>query len=60
MVEAGVNDKNEIHINIDIIVIASTSGCIKMVDVRQEVITQKRRRRELWDVKTHWQLIDEV
>jgi len=39
-----MNDKNEIHINTNVIVIASTSGCIKMVDVKQEVITQKRRR----------------
>ncbi len=47
-----MNDKNEIHTNTNVIVIASTSGCIKMVDVKQEVITQKRRRWELWDVKT--------
>jgi len=34
MVEAWVNDKNEIHINIGTIAIASIKGCIEMVDAR--------------------------
>ncbi len=38
MVEAWMNDKDEIHTNINKIIIANTSGCIKMVDVRHEII----------------------
>ncbi len=55
-----MNDKNEIHNDIGAIIVASTSGCIGKVDVRQEMIIKKIRRQELWDVKTHQQLIDEV
>lgn len=60
MVEVGLSDNNEIHTDVGAIVVASTSGCIEKVDARQEVITQKQRRQEFWDVRPHWQLIDEV
>jgi hypothetical protein len=43
MVEAGVNDKNEIHKDTGAITIASTSGCIGKVDVKQEMIIKKMR-----------------
>ncbi len=36
MVEAGVSDKNDIHIDVDTMVIANTSRRIEKVDVKQE------------------------
>jgi len=44
MVEAGMNYKNEIHNDTGVITVASTSGCIGKVDVRQEIIIKKIRR----------------
>lgn len=36
MVEARVSDKNDIHIDVDTMVIANTSRRIEKVDVKQE------------------------
>jgi hypothetical protein len=36
MVEAGVSDKNDIHIDVHTMVIANISRCIEKVDVKQE------------------------
>lgn len=36
MVEVGVSDKNDIHIDVDTMVITNTSRRIEKVDVKQE------------------------
>lgn len=59
MVEARVSNDDELHTNDDTIVIHNTQKCLEKRDAQQEAITQKRRQ-ELWDVKTHWQLIDKA
>jgi hypothetical protein len=34
MVKVGVNDKNEVHINVDTFVTANTSRCMEKVDAK--------------------------
>jgi hypothetical protein len=53
MVEARLNNDDELHTNDDTIVIHNTQTCLENRDARQEETIQKRIH-EFWDVKTHW------
>jgi hypothetical protein len=60
MVDVGGSDEDEIHIDVEILVIDNMKEGMERIDVRHGANEQKKRRQELWDVHTHWQMVDEA
>lgn len=60
MVDVGGSDEDEIHIYVETLVIDNMKEGMERTYVRHGANEQKKRMQELWNVHTHWQMVDEA